>query len=88
MTQLMIVIQRGRVGLFVRRNNVETFTQEVGVLIGNRLAGGTIDNHRIQQVILFNQTNQTPQIQLLFRFGKLRTPVFEVQPMHIGQQGL
>ena len=88
MAQLMVVIQRGGIGLFVRRHHVETLAQEIGVLIGDRLTGGTVDDNRVQQMVLFDQTNQAAQVQRLFRFGQLRAPVLEIQPVHVSQQGL
>ncbi|MPN33137.1 hypothetical protein SDC9_180620 [bioreactor metagenome] len=37
-TQLMVVIHRRGVGLFVRRNHMEAFAQEISILIRHRLA--------------------------------------------------
>ena len=85
-TQLVIVIHRRGVGLFVRRDHMEAFAQEVRVLIGNRLVRRTIDNHRVQQVILFHQTDQTPKVERLFCLVQLGLPVFQVQPVNVGQQ--
>ena len=67
-TQLVIVIHRRGVGLFVRRHHVETFAQEIRVLIGHRLAGGTVDNHWVQQMVLFHQTNESSQVERIFGF--------------------
>ena len=88
MAQLVIVIQRRGIGLFVRRHHMETFAQEVGILIGDRLAGGTVDDHRIEQVVLFHQADQAAKIKRLFRLRQFRTPVFQIQAMHAGQQRL
>ncbi|VTR29122.1 Uncharacterised protein [Serratia fonticola] len=49
---------------------METIGQEIGILIGHRLAGGTVDNHRIEQVALFYQADQAAQIERLFGFGQ------------------
>ena len=88
MAQLVIVIQRRGIGLFVRRHHMETFAQEVGVLIGDRLAGGTVDDHRIEQVVLFHQADQTAKIKRLFRLSQRFTPVLQIQAMNAGQQRL
>ncbi len=53
-----IVISEEVLAFFVRRHHMETFAQEVGILIGDRLAGGTVDDHRIEQVVLFHQADQ------------------------------
>jgi len=42
---------------------METVSQEVGVLIGYRLAGGTIDDNCVQQVILLHQTKQVAEVE-------------------------
>ena len=57
MTQQMVVIHRRGVSLFVRRDNVETFAQEVGILIRHCLAGGAVNNDRVQQMIFFHEAN-------------------------------
>ena len=66
---------------------METFAQEIGVLICHRLAGSTVDNHRVQQMVLFHQTNKSPQVERLFGFRQLIAPVFKVQAVYVGQQG-
>ena len=64
---------------------MEPFAQEIGVLIGHGLAGGTVDNHRIQQMVLFHQTNESAQIERLFGFRQLVAPVFKVQAVYVSQ---
>ncbi|MNF11865.1 hypothetical protein D3C80_2131890 [compost metagenome] len=65
---------------------MEAFAQEISVLIGHRLMRSTIDNHWVEQVILFHQTNQTTQIERLFGFCQLCLPAFQIQPVNVGQQ--
>lgn len=65
---------------------MEPFAQEVGVLIGHRPAGGTVNNHRVKQVIFFHRADQAAQVKWLFRLFQLRLPVFQIQTVDVSQQ--
>ena len=65
---------------------METFAQEIRVLIGHRLAGGTVNDHRVKQVIFFHQADQAAQVKWLFRLFQLRLPVFQIQTVDVSQQ--
>ncbi|MNC53483.1 hypothetical protein D3C75_1028970 [compost metagenome] len=82
---MLVIIHRRGVGLLVWRYHVETIGQEIGILIGHRLAGGTVDNHRIEQVALFHQADQAAQIERLFGFGQFVPPDFQRDAVHVGQ---
>ena len=65
---------------------METFAQEVRVLVGHRLVRGAVDDDRVKQMILFYQTDQAPQVERLFCLIHLGLPVFQVQAVDVGQQ--
>lgn len=67
---------------------MEIFVQEVGILIGDCLVGGIVDDYWIEQVVFFYQVDQVVKIKWFFCFCQFCILVFQIQVMYVGQQCL
>ena len=60
---------------------METGGEEVGILDGNCLGGGAVNDHRVDDVAIFHQLFHPFQREAVAGFHQLFTPVGEVQPI-------